>query len=282
MPVRAKAKPKPGSKAKQAKQESNGKNTFESRIVEKGIEIALSYTDDPAQSGKRILIAGKSKSGRTTFALTYPNPVVFNFDKGLSAYQDKHIPVVDFKLGEKTYTKVLKTLWKLRDNEAPFKSLSPKPKTIILDDISACSEMLERDVIEHEPEGKGPRPGNDSGLYLSDYNVIQNRWVTILDVLKSMPFYVVAVTSVMMERDPDFDGKFEMPHVTGSKFPPRVPSFFDEVYYCSFDTSKDQYLIRIKPTKTFPYAGTKSGIKEETITDPSFSKLKKYYEPKKK
>lgn len=244
--------------------------------------FVLAYTDGPEATARRILVAGRSKSGRTRFALTFPKPLVIDIDKGLSSYQDQHIARIDVEPGIRTHSFMLELLSRIKHGEAPFDKAANMPDTLIIDDLTGLSEQYEREVVLYEPPTEKGKERSD-GLFLQDYSTIQNRFVTLLTELKEVPVkYVVVIASIYSQTDDQLEGYFETPQVTGKKFPPRVPTYFDEVYYTEYSTEKENWVLRVRPTKRFPYAGTKCGIKEELIEDPSYTKLKKYYEKSKK
>jgi hypothetical protein len=243
--------------------------------------FVIAYTDDPGSMARRILVAGRSKSGRTRFALTFPKPLVIDVDKGLSNYQDKHVARINVEPGIRTHTFMLDLLGKLKAGDAPFDKANAVPETLVIDDLTGLSEQYEREIVLHEPAtDKGKERGD--GLFLQDYSTIQNRFVSLLTEIKDVPVkYIVVIASIYSQTDDELEGYFETPQVTGKKFPPRVPTYFDEVYYTEYSAEHENWILRIRPTKRFPYAGTKCGIKEDIFEDPSYGKLKKYYEKKK-
>lgn len=259
------------------------KSTYKRPIMKKpetSVPIRITWTDGPEANPKRILLAGRSKSGRTTLALTFPKPIVINIDRGLTAYSNKHVPKIDMPTNTQAYKWMIDLFAAIRKSEEPFDKASFD--TLVIDDLTGLSEQYEREVLLFEPPTDKGKTRSD-GLFLQDYNIIQNRMISTLTSLRDLPFkYIVVVSSIYQQADSDLEGYFETPQVTGQKFPPRVPSYFDEVYYVEFDNEQQEYAIKIKPIKKFPYAGTKSGIKEAVILSPSFTKLKKYYEGAKK
>jgi hypothetical protein len=246
--------------------------------VEEKQEVTVSFLDEEEPGAIRILLVGRSKSGRTTFSLTFPKPLIVDVDHGLTAHRDKHLMKVDVKSGIRTHQFMISLLNKLINKEEPFDK--NYPETLIIDDLSGLSEQYEKEVIMFDPPTEKGKVRTD-GLFLQDYNTIQNRMISFLTLLRDVPVkYVVVVASVYYQSNSDLGGYFETPAATGQKFPPRIASYFDEVYHV--EANGGNYRIRTRPTDTFPYGGTKHGVKEDVIEEPAFSKLKKYFEPKKK
>jgi len=56
----------------------------------------VEYSDNPKSSQIRLLIISKNGLGKTWSALTAPNPIVCDFDRGMLAHQDRKIPTLNF------------------------------------------------------------------------------------------------------------------------------------------------------------------------------------------
>lgn len=238
---------------------------------------ALSYTDE-AEQNNRFLFCGFSKSGRTTLALQFPDPVIINTDYGLTAARVSHIPVINLNLGDKTSKQLREVVLDIRDNKPPFDEI--KPKTLIIDSLSAISLFMEEEVRQYEDPGKTPR---GDALHIKDYNTIQTRITRFLNRLKDLKIQVVVICNIEREKDESRGLIVETPAVTGSKLSPQIPHYFNEVYY--FKAEGGEFTLTFKPSRNFPYAGTNSKSlynkykeKDLTIKNPTYEKIKEFFE----
>ena len=248
--------------------------------------FSITKTNGKENKHSSFCICGISKSGRTRFAGSFEDPIFMDLDYGLETVKDMECPVVRFDRPTKTNnwktSKVLaKILKQLRDKEGDFADLTPYPKTLVIDSGTALSYHFEEEVRFYESEGKSPR---GDGLYLGDYNIIQNRLMRLIDLSKQLTefMHVVWIFNIELHKDETQGGMFWSPAVTGQKFSPQIPHFFNEVYFTKFDVETDNYILINKPFKKFPYAGTKNdklrkAFPDGKIIDPSYSKLKKFF-----
>jgi len=248
--------------------------------------LTITYTDDEEYQYQKVLIAGMSKSGRTHFALTWPDPLIVNSDKGLEAYKDVHVPMITLKRSDKVPVSevLMKLIETMRDREGDFRKWFPK--TLIVDQATSICDLMEEEVkIYSPPSQKGEERGES--LFLADYKVIQQRFLRFMDALRDLPCHVVMITNTTFEKDPMLEGLYESPAVTGQKLSPQVPTYFGEVYYLKYSEKVGKYVAIIRPNSRFPYAGTRhdnlrDGLKDGFMEDPSYEKFAQFYYAKKR
>jgi hypothetical protein len=235
-------------------------------------------------------ICGLSKSGRTTFAASFPEPLWLDFDHGLETVSDVDDPMIAFKMKDRTYKIAMKIFRQLKNDGHVTDSEGEtfKPKTLIVDTGSSLCYHLEAEVKKYEPEGAKPRPGSGDGLYLGDYNIIQTRLHNLILMTKELPMNVIWIFNIEKHTDPLLGGLNESPAVTGQKMSTGIPHFFNEVYYFFIGKKDNKYKMKFVPLEKFPYAGTKTKGRlkgkypEGVIVDPTWDKIKSCFGSKKK
>jgi len=254
------------------------------------------------KSHSSFCFCGKSKSGRTTMAASFPKPIWLDFDHGLETVSDRDDLRIKLTPGEKTSKIMQKILLNLQNKSGPFKELSADdyPKTLIVDTGSSFSWFLEEEVKRYGEVGKSPRSGDGDGLYQGDYCVIHTRIEKIIRLSKELEMNVIWIFNIAFYEDPDYEGIFESPTVTGKKLSPGIPSFFNEVYYFksvpiknkesseSADGLLAKYMMIFTPTNKFPYAGTKTKgtmvkkFPKGRVVNPTWDKIEECFLSKKK
>lgn len=232
----------------------------------------------------KALLVGRSGTGKTHFSGSFPKPFFINTDKGMATLMDKNIPFVTIErmTEDNRNDENALTSWKdVWDVVQGFKTKSGAiyeelkkagyiPETIVLDSISSLSDLLEVEVIVNPPDKKD----RSDTLFLSDYNIIQRRLYSILDALRELDTHVVATAGIDLSQD-EVGRMLENPAATGNKLGPRIPHFFDEVYYHSYDDKAKVWRLTPIQTSRFPHAKSRLGLEFQPIDNPTFEKVTK-------
>jgi hypothetical protein len=275
----AKARPRPqrkppgtSSKEREIVDEDSlkpSKNPIPSEVrkgVQKGKDIQLSNSSE-ASTTVNIILAGKPKVGKTTLAGDFPNPVIFDFEQGIRSVKSKKIPVVSFERRTHGYDDVLRYLRLFRDGEGIFKGLSPKPKTIVIDSLTAMCDYFEEDLCLRD---------NTEALQIQHYNLVQRRVFGIVSMIKNWNMNFVAIVGVTYDRDEESKRMIDIPAMTGKKLGPVIPYQFDDSYRMVIEGGK--YILQIQQTDGYPFAGIRKDkekkLKFVEIEDPTYEKLK--------
>lgn len=231
----------------------------------------------------RVLCCGRAKSGKTFYACSYPKPFVINADKGLATVRDKNIPYIDIERMTNEnkndrdavcrYKDVLQVVLDLKNKEGMYWEMLEEakyvPETIVLDSVSALSDLFESEIVTKPPDG---RERNEC-LQIQDYNLIQRRLFGLIDLLRESPYHIVCTIGIELKQDEK--GAFlDNPLATGSKLGPQLPHFFDEVYFHWYDKDKKKWVLSAQQSKRFPYSGTRIGVGMEEFDNPTYAKVR--------
>jgi hypothetical protein len=242
----------------------------------------IQWTDAEANAKPKILSCGKSKAGKTFFAGSFPKPLFLNTDKGTTTLRKLKIPFVTFvrcdqnieePLVSGRYGTIMRMIDQIGRKEAPFDF---DFETVVLDSISAMSDLLEVEAVEFPASTKG-RDKTDEALQLQDYNIIQRKLFAILDRLRELPYNVVVVTELDYVEEEASGRMIWNPAATGKKIGPRIPHFFDEVYYHRYDDKGKRWTLTPVQDRSFPHGGSRFGVPMEEVENPNYAGLKKYY-----
>jgi len=241
----------------------------------------------------KVLLCGKSGTGKTTFACTYPNPFVLDFDKGLATVRNKNIPRIKFirmtgdnknskGIGEDgsivcSYKNVLATIrdFIYREGEIweAIADQDIKVETLILDSLTSLSDLFESEIVVRDEGSKVPRNGS---LQLQDYNLIQRRLFSVIDILRELDYNFICTAGIQIDKDEQTGRFLEDPMMTGSKLGPRIPYLFDEVYLHTYDEKANKWYVTGTQTRTFNHAKSRTGLPYgEKFENPTYDKLRK-------
>ena len=135
-----------------------------------------------------VIIAGVPGIGKTTLALSSPNPLLIDLDKGVSRVEAKY----------RKDTDVVNTFEELK-NDLTTNDLSAY-ETIIIDTGGKLLEMLKPVVIAKDPKN-GKRDGN---LSLQGYGAIKRKFASFINFVKSLDKHLIIIfhaTEVSLEND---------------------------------------------------------------------------------
>lgn len=115
--------------------------------------MAISLASLSAPKAKPVIatILGEAGVGKTTFAATFPNPVIVPIEDGLQSLEGVE-GVAAFPLVN-SYEEVMQCLEALATQEHSF-------KTVVFDSVTRLNEIIEKEVIESDP--KNPKSINQA------------------------------------------------------------------------------------------------------------------------
>jgi len=235
----------------------------------------LAYTDEYRQNQLRVALMGDIGSGKTTFASTFPSPLIIDFDKGLKVLEDQHIKLIPFAEQKNAYRKVMALLKDAMDKTGPF---SPgeqfaDTKTLVIDGITAMSRVFKNQIMAEQ--GKNPTSVKEK----ADYDTWGALGSQLYEVVHKTQFLDMSIVITALPRvdQNDLTGELFATFNTEGRFREHLGGLVDEVYYMEpkvRQSKKSMYLYtapykhypgktRIKKPKPLPYR----------IENPTYDKL---------
>jgi len=250
----------------------------------------IGTSQDDSSKYMRLLIAGRPKTGKTLLAASFPAPLFINTDRGMAvlAKRGLKIPAITFTrmtLESKNeelngWLDLHEILTNIIGHKGRYwdeiKAMKPMPQTLVIDSLSALSELFEAEVLT-KPVIKDKKPG-EQWLDLKDYGVIQNRLFSLISLAKDMPMNFVCTTGVKTVKDEDSGRILEIPALTGTAIGERVAHQFDDVILLYTEDGKDkkpEYYATPLPTRQAPYVGRRTIDLDGPVRDPTYTKLVK-------
>lgn len=134
--------------------------------------------EDPKKEKKYLKIAlfGDGGSGKTRFALSFPNPCVIDTEDGTAPYKN-------------SYEFQVKHLTRWNDLKPVIDWVRTNPKecgTLVIDSMTVFYQSLINDVTDYVKN----RRGNEV-LSTGDWGVIKRRWSALLIALTGLPCHVI-------------------------------------------------------------------------------------------
>jgi len=116
-------------------------------------------------------------------------------------------------------------------------------------------------------------------LQLQDYNLVMQRFFSIIDIVKTLPMHIV-MTAELADKQDDMQRRYQAPAMVGQALGDRLPHFFDEIYLHFIEQGKDgntTFWLTPCQSRGIEFTGSRKGIPLEAHEDPSFEKLEKFY-----
>jgi hypothetical protein len=260
-------------------------------------KIAHRYTQGMSEQSSpyvRVLSVGYSKVGKTHFALTFPDPVIANSDAGLASDVPVNckvdpcvFPFVRWseEISENELWSwadlrqlVLELKYKKGNMWNEVKSYGYEPKTFIIDSGTSFCDLFAHEItIEDSHTDKAGKKMET--LQLQDYNLIMQRFFSIIDLVKNLPMNVV-MTAELADKQDDMQRRYQAPSMVGQALGNRLPHFFDEIYLHYIETGKDNktsFWLTPCQSRGVEFTGSRKGIPLAPHEDPSYKMFKEYY-----
>jgi hypothetical protein len=245
----------------------------------------------------RVLSVGYSKVGKTHFALTFPDPVIANSDAGLASDVPVNCKVDPCVFPFVRWTEdtgedelcswqdlrqlVLELKYKKGNMWKEIESYGYEPKTFIIDSGTSFCDLFANEItVEDTHTDKAGKKMET--LQLQDYNLIMQRFFSIIDLVKTLPMNVV-MTAELADKQDDMQRRYQAPSMVGQALGNRLPHFFDEIYLHYIERNKDNstsFWLTPCQSRGVEFTGSRKGIPLEAHEDPSYAKFEKYYAKK--
>ena len=196
-----------------------------------------------------IMLYGKFASGKTTFATTFPKPILFlDVDLRHQTYAGMdgvdYIAYKDSGKRATAYNDFMKDLRKYQTGS--------EYKTVVLDSTTTLLDIMKNDILGL----RGTGAGATEGLSLPQWGTVTDRFARIFDIMRGYDKHTIIISHEQMIQD-DLTGEIKViAMMVGKKFPQRAPLFFDEIYRCFTDTQRGeeepQYLAQTRSDRKYP------------------------------
>jgi hypothetical protein len=203
------------------------------------------YSDQSSGSTIRCLSYGEPGTGKTTFACTFPKPIIVNTDDGAKAVEHKHIPIINVAGDprDRTFELILKLFTQAKRTEDIFSS-DDAPQTIIIDGYTTLAQTLKNRIMKET----GKDPIKDKADF-DVWGALLQQLTTLTEESRKLPVNVVFTCWSTTEKDELTGEILGIPNIQGS-FRRLVAGHFDEVYYHEVKSSGDNAIYRLH---TRPY-----------------------------
>jgi len=214
----------------------------------------MANTKDIKLTHLKVMVWGDAKSGKTTFASTFPRPFFFDMDVGLLSLAGKDIEYETYD-GSAGYLKFRKDL--------PLIAKRDDIDTLVIDSLSTMHSLM-MDSIQ---KLQGTWPGIPQ---IKEYGVQVVQMRRFLFELVRYNKHVVLIGHEQIFQDELTKEVFVLPLIVGKKMPKQLGLWFDEFYHMEASPTKEgmSYKIRTKRSRKYN-CGSRIGNLEE-LEEPSF------------
>ena len=200
----------------------------------------------------KVLIYGKSGTGKTTFGSTFPKPYFFDFDNGMLSLKGKDIEY-------DTYKEIQKAELKLKELE-----LKCPYETIVVDSVSTMQEIMMKRQLELNRK---------MSPTLHEWMMLVQGIKSLFSRLVAMPQHLVITAHEEIIRD-EITGEILVQPLIVGKLASSLPIYFDEVYRGEVRKDKSGKVIyQILTTATTKYSAKSRLGCLDTVEVPSFEAI---------
>ena len=217
----------------------------------------MANTKDIKLTHIKAMLYGDAKSGKTTFASTFPRPFFFDMDRGLLSLAGMDIEYESYTESS-GYLKFRKDL--------PLVAKRDDIDTLVIDSLSTMHPLM-MDSIQ---KLQGTWPGIPQ---IKEYGVQVVQMRRFLFELINYNKHVVLIGHEQIFQDELTKEVFILPLIVGKKMPRQLGLWFDEFYHMEAQSTKEgmSYKIRTKPSRKYN-CGSRIGGMEE-MEEPTFQNI---------
>jgi hypothetical protein len=198
----------------------------------------------------KVLVYGKSGTGKTTFACTFPKPYVFDFDNGMLSQRGKSVEYDTFT-NYAAFVQKLDTLEKQGGYE-----------TLVVDSVTTMQEYMMRDILQLN---KRLEPT------LHEWGRLVDGLQQLLGRMTKIAKHIVFVAHEQMIQDELTSEVWILPLIVGKKLPGQIPLWFDEVYRAQVGKKDGKAVYQLLTTADTKYTAKSRLACLETMEVPDYN-----------
>ena len=191
----------------------------------------------------KVLVYGKSGSGKTMFAGTFPKPYVFDSDNGTLSLRNmgNDVEYDVYRDGDLARPTAINAIEKKVAELQKGNGI----ETIVVDSLTTIADLAMNRVLFMNGRAKAVPQQQD---WLQQMNWIRNFVLTLL----AMPKHVVVVAHEQVDKDENLGNLQALPMVTG-KLAGKIGLYFDEVYnaQCISKGKEVEYRLLTRGTSIY-------------------------------
>ena len=172
-----------------------------------------------------IMFFGQPGGGKTTFATTFPRPILFfDIDQRHQTYAG--VDGVDYLEYKEEGSKAFAYRDFIRDLRK-YQTGSDY-KTVCVDSTTMLLRLIKNDLLGLRGTGKGAT----EGLSLPQWGTVTDRFEKVFDIVRNYDTHSIVTSHEQAFQDELTGEIMRVVMMVGKKFPQKAPLFFDEIYYC--------------------------------------------------
>lgn len=223
-----------------------------------------------------ILLLGKPKSGKSTFAAQFPSPAFLDVDNNLEAIKSRDGSMFVSQVSIDDDGKVVdpRFRWTRAMKELDTFVETPEIKTIVIDSLTTLQDIL----CEHLAIQRGPNKRGDMVMEISDWQIFKRCIVSLITKLRASS-KIAIVTAHEHEEIDDNNKRTISPSIQGGLSKDYAARFTDLWRISSttpYGSGETKYKVRTRPDHEI-CLGTPFDLPIEF--EPNWDNIKHIFEP---
>lgn len=204
----------------------------------------------------KMLLVGPPGSGKTTFASSFPNPLIAAAEPGLMAVADLDVPYVDIER-ERDLLEVKQAL--SQDAKVREKTFGFPVDSLIVDTFDEVQRLLMRERLAKS---------NNSAMQQQDWGWLLERQQSMVSGLRNLPLHVVLTCHMKTQHDEESGASWFAPSLSGG-FADQIGEYVDIVGVMVEEQEKKvegknvetvtHHFVRTGKTPKYPFVKDRSG-----------------------
>jgi len=225
-----------------------------------------SYKDTP----KKVMVVGKSGTGKTRFAGTFPKPFIASFDglAGLETIVGHPYAKAEAYEGADGWKAFRKELENWCRNGPQYDC-----ETFVIDSLSMMADCAMDGVRAKLGKLDGSLSQGEWGMLISEIRDV------IADAVVRLKCHVLVTAHLQLEKDDLLGSLIWQPLVYGAKLPGQLPAYFSEVYQSKaivdLKTGNVSYVVQVIPDNKLDFLKSRMNKTQcfAQFEEPDFAKL---------
>jgi hypothetical protein len=203
------------------------------------VSLQVKSTNTLATPPMSVLVYGKGKEGKTTFASTFPKPLIISCEGGLIGLRDKDIDFIE----PINWNELLAIIAELIKTQQPgtVEFQGKKYESIVLDSLNELYRVVMNSILSLSKGREMPQ--------VQDWGLASDRVERLIKEVVRLPVHSCSTCLEDMDKD-EYTGRILAGPLLPGKLGRKAPALFDYVFHAQTEPKKGGGVNYVLATST--------------------------------